>query len=124
MTLRGTKKKKKNIASENKSITSRGYSSMLLLQGLFGGSLQITSEIESFLGHKKEPQKILRALLVSKSSDSLRLDGLRGPVAILFISRDTCSDSIAKIFRACFCGVSHKYRAICCKMGYRTDVPL
>ena len=26
----------------------------------------------------------------------------RGPVAILFISRDTCSDSIAKLFRACF----------------------
>ena len=49
---------------------------------------------------------------------------LRGPVAILFISRDTCNDSIAKIFRACFCGVSHNYRAICCKMGYRTDVPV
>ena len=29
---------------------------------------------------------------------------LRGPAAILFISRDTCSDSIAKLFRACFCG--------------------
>ena len=27
---------------------------------------------------------------------------LRGPAAILFISRDTCSDSIAKISRACF----------------------
>ena len=39
---------------------------------------------------------------------------LRGPVAILFISRDACSDSIAKLFRACFCGVSHNYRAICC----------
>ena len=49
---------------------------------------------------------------------------LRGPVAILFISRDTCSDSIAKLFRACFCGVSHNDRAICCKMGYRTDVPV
>ena len=47
---------------------------------------------------------------------------LRGPAAILFISRDTCSDSIAKLFRACFCGVSHNYRAIRCKMGYRTDV--
>ena len=35
---------------------------------------------------------------------------LRGPVAILFISRDTCSDSIAKIFCACFCG------------GYRTII--
>ena len=49
---------------------------------------------------------------------------LRGPVAILSISRDTCSDSIAKLFRACFYGVSHNYRAICCKMGYRTDVPV
>ena len=28
--------------------------------------------------------------------------GLRGPAAILFISRDTCSDSIAKLFCACF----------------------
>ena len=51
-------------------------------------------------------------------------DLLRGPVAILFISRDTCSDSIAKLFRACFCGVSHNYRAFPCKMGYRTDVPV
>ena len=41
-----------------------------------------------------------------------------------FISRNTCSDSIAKCFRACFRGVSHDYRAICCKMGYRTDVPV
>ena len=50
---------------------------------------------------------------------------LRGPVAILFIiSRDTCSDSIGKLFRACFCGVSHNYRAIRCQMGYRTDVPV
>ena len=49
---------------------------------------------------------------------------LRGPAAILFILRDACSDSIAKLFRACFYGVSHNYRAICCKMGYRTDVPM
>ena len=51
---------------------------------------------------------------------------LRGPAAILFISRDTCSDSIAKLlkFRACFCGVSHIYRAIRCKTGYRTDMPV
>ena len=48
---------------------------------------------------------------------------LRGPVAILFISRDTCSDSITKLFCACFYGVSHNYRAIRCKMRYRTDVP-
>ena len=47
---------------------------------------------------------------------------LRGPAAILFISRDTFSDSIANLFCACFPGVSHKYRAICCKMGYRTDM--
>ena len=47
---------------------------------------------------------------------------LRGPAAILFISRDTCSDGIAKPFRACFYGISHNYRAIRCKMGYRTDV--
>ena len=38
---------------------------------------------------------------------------LRGPAAIVFISRDTCSDSIAKLFRACFYGVSHNYRTIC-----------
>ena len=51
-------------------------------------------------------------------------EALRGPAAILFISRDTCSDSIAKLSRACFHGVSHNYRAIRCKMGYRTDVPV
>ena len=45
---------------------------------------------------------------------------VRGPAAILFISSDTFSDSIAKLFRACFPGVSHIYRAICCKIGYRT----
>ena len=44
--------------------------------------------------------------------------GLRGPAAILFISRDTCSDSIAKLFCACFYGVFlHNYRAIRCKNG-------
>ena len=59
----------------------------------------------------------------------------RGPAAILFISRDTCSDSIANLFRACFYGgiaqlsrdmlqngVSH--RGACVKLstkgGYRT----
>ena len=61
--------------------------------------------------------------------------GLRGPVAILSISRDTCSDSIAKSFRACFCGgiaqlsrdmlqdgLSHKYASVklSTKGGYRT----
>ena len=43
---------------------------------------------------------------------------------MLFISRDTCSDSIAKRVRTCFYEVSHDYRAICSKMGYRTDVPV
>ena len=36
---------------------------------------------------------------------------------ILFISRDACSDSIAKLVRACFYGVSHNYRAMCCNWG-------
>ena len=63
---------------------------------------------------------------------------LRGPAAILFISRDTCSDSIAKCFCACFyggiaqlsrdtlqIGVSH--RCVCVKSstkggGYRTTL--
>ena len=35
-----------------------------------------------------------------------------GPAAVLFISRDACSDSIAKL-----CELSHNYRPICCKMG-------
>ena len=43
---------------------------------------------------------------------------------MLFILRDACSNSIAKLFRAYFCGVLHNYRAIRCKMGYRTDVPV
>ena len=51
---------------------------------------------------------------------------LRGPAAILFLSRDTCGNSIAKLFRACFHGGggSHNYRAMRCEMGYRTDVPV
>ena len=60
---------------------------------------------------------LFRKILVSVKS----FVRLRGPAAILFTSRDTCSDSIAKLFRACFYGVSHNYRAIRCKMGYRTD---
>ena len=43
---------------------------------------------------------------------------LRGPAAIL------CSDSITELFCAFLKGVSHNYRAICCKIGYRTDVPV
>ena len=30
----------------------------------------------------------------------------------------------AFLIHACFYGVSYNYRAICCKMGYRTDVPV
>ena len=49
--------------------------------------------------------------------------GLRGPAVIIFISHDTCSDSDnSHVF--IFHGVSHNYRALCCKMGYRTDVPV
>ena len=59
--------------------------------------------------------------------------GLRGPAAILFISRDTCSDSIAKRFRACHLwgiaqlsrdtlqnGVSHG--CVCVKLSTRGGV--
>ena len=38
---------------------------------------------------------------------------LRGPAANLFISRDACSDRIAKFFHSCLYGVSHNHRAIC-----------
>ena len=65
-----------------------------------------------------------RELSGSDQGSAPRSSGLRGPAAILFISRDICSDSIAKLFRACFNGVSHNYRAIRSKMGYRTDVPV
>ena len=30
---------------------------------------------------------------------------------------------VAELFRA-FLGIAHNYRVICCKMGYRTDVPV
>ena len=46
-----------------------------------------------------------------------------GPAATLFISRDACSNSIAKLFCACFYGISQNYRAVPCKMAYRTAVP-
>ena len=39
-------------------------------------------------------------------------EGPRGPAAILFIARDSCSDSIANVFRACFCGGGGGYRTI------------
>ena len=50
---------------------------------------------------------------------------LRGPVAMLFIIGDAFSDSIATFFVLAswgWGGVSHKYRGICCKTGYRTDM--
>ena len=79
--------------------------------------------------HKRKQQVYEDILWLDLSTSLLSgfeqtCEDLRGPEAILSISRDTCSDSIAKLFRACFCGVSHNYRAICCKMGYRTDVPV
>ena len=45
---------------------------------------------------------------------------LSSPPALCF----SLSPSFAKLFCACFCGVSRNDRAICCKMGYRTDVPV
>ena len=52
---------------------------------------------------------------LSYSDLTIATTALRGPAAILF--SDTCSDTIAKLFGACFYGVSHNYRAIRCKMG-------
>ena len=51
---------------------------------------------------------------------------LRGPAAILFISRDACSDSITEMFSARFCGGYRtvNYRAICRKVGCRRDAPV
>ena len=77
------------------------------------------------LGSQSEAQGTQNCLQCLDNVDvALTVSRLRGPVAILFISRDTCSNSIAKPFSACFYGVSHNYRAIYCKMGYRTDAPV
>ena len=43
---------------------------------------------------------------------SFAVDNLRGPPAMFSISRDACSNSIAKLFGVCFYGVSHSHRAI------------
>ena len=64
----------------------------------------------------------LQMTCCSSASFKIRNRAPSFAAAIFFISRDSGSDSIAKLFRACFCGVSHNYRAMCCKMGYRTDV--
>ena len=45
---------------------------------------------------------------LSEHRVSLIFAHLRGPAAILFTSRDTCSDSIAKLFRACFHGGGYR----------------
>ena len=90
------------------------------------------------------PERAFPCERVLGSDEGIRCAGetagicwLRGPVAILFISRDTCSDSIAKLFRACFCGVSQiiaqnmlqngvSHRCACVKLitteGYRTSL--
>ena len=57
--------------------------------------------------------------LDSPFSSTLSVHGLH-----FTVYAPSSSDSIAKLFRACFYGVSHNYRAICCKIGYRTDVPV
>ena len=90
-------------------------------------------------GYRKKTSRPSFSARNSRAGDgcanSMGAWNLRGPVAILFISRDTCSDSIAKLLRALFCGgiaqlsrdmlqngVSH--RCVCAivstKGGYRT----
>ena len=76
-------------------------------------------------GDGSHPNPVIMKRIIQVSVLPILLsERLRGPATILFISRDTCGDSIAKLFRACFFGVSHTDRAIRCKMGYRTDVPM
>ena len=73
---------------------------------------------------RSEAHKLLFLPWFQSGRVSARVFRLRGPAAILLTSRDTCSDSIAKLFRACFYVVSRDYRAICSKMWYRTSVPV
>ena len=42
---------------------------------------------------------------------------------MLFISRDACSNSVAKLLCACFCCMAQLFRNTL-QMGYRTDVPV
>ena len=52
---------------------------------------------------------------------------IRGPAAILFMSRarDSCSEIASQnSFVLALMGASHDYRAIRSKMGSRTDVPV
>ena len=60
--------------------------------GLEGPALPVTGRYK---------RKSLCSIILPEVTDAPLL---RGPVAILFISRDTLSDSIAKCFRACFPG--------------------
>ena len=81
----------------------------------------------AFLQKKKKKQNgtFQKQSLLPPPIPSPICSPLRGPAAILFISRDSCSDSVAKLFCACFFnGVSHNYLALRCKMGYRADVPV
>ena len=72
-------------------------------------------KLQASLSHHEDGHKLM--LIQGQAGVG---QALRGSAAILFISRDTFSDSIAKNVRVCFPGVSHKYRAICCEMGYCT----
>ena len=50
-------------------------------------------------------KRMVQGIIIPKiGKRGFQSQNLRGPVAILFISRDTLSDSIAKCFRACFPG--------------------
>ena len=49
---------------------------------------------------------------------------LRAPAAILSIPRDTCSDSIVKLFGACLYGGIAQLSRDMLKVGYRTNLPV
>ena len=70
--------------------------------------------VKSTHGRPENISGIAWVVTVGQSTGSGRL---RDPAAILFISRDTCSNSIANFYCVCFCGVSQNYCAICCKRG-------
>ena len=85
------------------------------------------------LGHILHEVPILHAL-VSYNLTHPDVFHLRGPVAILIISRDACDDSIAKLFYACFSwgiaqsprdklqnGLSH--RCACVRLSTKGGLP-
>ena len=90
-----------------------------LLRGRFGIELGSNQEIDV----ESMPNRPLRR---EGEADSRVRSGIEAQHGYFSydISRDACSASIAKLFRARSCGVSHNYRAICCRMGYRTDAPV